>query len=431
MMVKSNEPALLKVSKIKGRKVFDMNKRLFGMLLAFMTFTFALVVLPKAEVHAAQDLEGYIMVIDNNRTIEGDYGNEDPYETYIWDTWDPDIVTPYEGISFNSSTATLTIKNVNLPGVDIRIDAGGADGSDYGQLKVKVVGENVIHFIGTVRGGLTFTGKGSLTIDASTKTKFDDGVLSAVEVSTMYTDKIIIEDSVKLKLKAPKTNPKGVIHVYDTQNTKLKDTFICNGIPSKDYTCEFSDELTEWGDTNHNFTITDTSLTIMPVKAGTVVTVSGYKYKLLDVKKKTVSLVGYTVKKSTVKVPDVVEIKEKKYKVTEIGEKAFERNNKVSKVNIGKNVKVIGTQAFFSCNHLSKVECNSKILTTIKGSAFKNDKKLTKMTIVSKKLTKVGKGAFKSTNKNLKVKVPANKVSKYSKLLKKAGLAKEKNVVKK
>lgn len=118
-------------------------------------------------------------------------------------------------------------------------------------------------------------------------------------------------------------------------------------------------------------------------------------------------------KKTTVKVPASVTIKDVKYSITTLNKDAFGAN-KVKSVNLPKSLKTIGSQA------------------------FKGDKKLAKITINSKKLS-VNKNAFKGLKKSQlkKIKVIVNKknmtkkdFTTLQKSLVKLGFAK-KNIVRK
>lgn len=106
---------------------------------------------------------------------------------------------------------------------------------------------------------------------------------------------------------------------------------------------------------------------------------------------------------SKVIVPSALIIDGKIYKVTSIAAKAFKNNKKLKQIDIGKNIKKIGKQAFYNC------------------------KKLNKLVIRSKKLTNknVGSNTFKGVNKNVRVFVPESKINSYMKLLKKKGLKKD------
>lgn len=116
-------------------------------------------------------------------------------------------------------------------------------------------------------------------------------------------------------------------------------------------------------------------------KKGTVVTVSGVKFKITNASTKgkgTVAVSGLKKKsKKSVVIPAAITYKGIKYKVT-----------------------------------------------SIQAKAFSGCKKLKKITVKSKTITKVGKNAFKNIHKKCVIKVPSSKLKKYKKLMKKKGQAK-------
>ncbi|MBQ8199438.1 MAG: leucine-rich repeat domain-containing protein [Lachnospiraceae bacterium] len=157
---------------------------------------------------------------------------------------------------------------------------------------------------------------------------------------------------------------------------------------------------------------------------------------------------------TSVTIPDTVTIAKVTYKVTSIADNAFMNCKKLKNLNIGNNVKKIGTKAFYGCTSLLKVtggkslftigpsafqnckklksvSLSSKKLKTIGAKVFYGCKKLTKLTLKTTKLTKksIGKNALKKTNKKLVIKVPKKKVSAYKKYFK--GKGNNKAVVKK
>ena len=89
------------------------------------------------------------------------------------------------------------------------------------------------------------------------------------------------------------------------------------------------------------------------------------------------------------------------FKVTEINQKAFQKNKKIKSLVIGGNVKKIGSAAFYKCAKLKKV--------TFKGKA----------------LPQIGKKAFKGIAVKCKVTVPkktsAKQLKKWKKKMKAAG----------
>ncbi|MEY8426203.1 discoidin domain-containing protein [Lachnospiraceae bacterium 46-15] len=140
------------------------------------------------------------------------------------------------------------------------------------------------------------------------------------------------------------------------------------------------------------------------VKGKVYQTSDGLKYKVTDVDKKTVSLVGVDTKKkkklTSLNVKNSITLEKVSCQITEIGAKAFSGCKKLKKVTIGKNVTSIGKQAFSGCGKLKTV--------VIKG----------------KMLKKVGAKAFKGIYKKATIKVPKAQKKKYKKLLAKKGQAK-------
>lgn len=100
------------------------------------------------------------------------------------------------------------------------------------------------------------------------------------------------------------------------------------------------------------------------MKKGTTFTANGLKYKILsNGNKKAVACIGVTDKKCTsITVPSTVSYKNKTYKITKLGKKAFANCKKLKKVTLGKNVTAIGKKAFANCKQLKKVCIRSKKL---------------------------------------------------------------------
>lgn len=124
-------------------------------------------------------------------------------------------------------------------------------------------------------------------------------------------------------------------------------------------------------------------------------------YKVTNTKSKTVQYVKSSNKKAkNMTIPATVIYKGVKYKVTGIASNAFKNNKKIKKVSIGKNVKIIGSKAFYGC------------------------KKLKSITIKSTKLTgkNIGSQAFKGIRSKASIKVPAKKQKSYKKMLRKKGV---------
>lgn len=130
---------------------------------------------------------------------------------------------------------------------------------------------------------------------------------------------------------------------------------------------------------------------------GSSVTVKGIEYTAPSQGNKCTVVVTYGKKASgNVTIPDKITFAGKEYKVTEIADKAFEKNKKIKKITLGKNIKTIGKQAFFKCKNLNQV--------TIRSTSVK----------------KIGSKAFYGNAKNLKVQAPKSKRTKYRQLIEKS-----------
>ncbi len=128
---------------------------------------------------------------------------------------------------------------------------------------------------------------------------------------------------------------------------------------------------------------------------------SDLKYAI-DSSKKTVSLVGFTKQKVTVKIPATVKVNGKVYKVTSISEGAFKGDKIIKTLIIGQNIKVIKNEAFSSCINLKKVTFKNCQIKKIAKDAFYLDGIIKPVTItvcgkkqktiqsIVKKLQKVG-----------------------------------------
>ena len=110
------------------------------------------------------------------------------------------------------------------------------------------------------------------------------------------------------------------------------------------------------------------------------------------------------IKKLT--IPSTVTIQKVKFKVTEIGSKAFKNRRTLEKVTIGSNVKKIGSQAFYGTKGLKNI------------------------TIKSKGLNSVGKNAWKGISTKAVISVPKSKVNTYTKLFSGKGQAKTVKITK-
>ena len=100
----------------------------------------------------------------------------------------------------------------------------------------------------------------------------------------------------------------------------------------------------------------------------------------------------------TFSVPSTIKSTDGKYtfKVTGISKNAFKKKTKLKKIVLGKNVKIIGANAFSGCKNLKTIKITSTFLTK----------------------KSIGKNAFKGIYKKAVIKVPKKKLKSYQKILK-------------
>lgn len=80
----------------------------------------------------------------------------------------------------------------------------------------------------------------------------------------------------------------------------------------------------------------------------------------LNPKTRTAKLVDGRNSKGRVMVPNTIKRKAKRYKVTEIGDRAFSSNDKLKSITIGDEVTRIGKRAFADCGNLDSIQFTDK-----------------------------------------------------------------------
>lgn len=136
-------------------------------------------------------------------------------------------------------------------------------------------------------------------------------------------------------------------------------------------------------------------------KKGADYTVGNIKYQILksSAENGTVCVKGVKNKKTAkLKLPNTVTISSYKFKVTEIKKKAFYKNTKIKSITISKYITKIGDAAFYGARNLKNIQ------------------------IKSSKLKTVGKNAFKKIYSRAVIQVPSKKLGSYQKLFKNKGL---------
>ncbi len=160
------------------------------------------------------------------------------------------------------------------------------------------------------------------------------------------------------------------------------------------------------------------------VKTGDLRTVNGSIYKVISAD--AVAFAGLEKKNSrSVKIPEKVSVGGKQFKVTEIGDRAFQKTN-IKSITMPSSIQKIGTKAFYACKNLKKITIPAGV-RKIGSQSFGNCKNLKNITIKTTKLTakQVGKKAFQGIQKKAVIKVPKSKFASYKKLLQKKGAGKK------
>ncbi len=184
--------------------------------------------------------------------------------------------------------------------------------------------------------------------------------------------------------------PKTEIHIWDEGKVTKKATVEKAGI--KTYTC------TICGTTKTE------EITVVGAAKGSILIDSGNKAEYEVTKAGstggTVSYVKPVNEKTTsITIPATIKVNGIKYKVTAISKTACMNLTKLKKVTIGKNVKKIGTKAFFGCKKLKTIKVNTKKLV----------------------MGNVGKSAVKGVYKKAVFHVPNSKKDIYKKIFRRRG----------
>ncbi len=125
-----------------------------------------------------------------------------------------------------------------------------------------------------------------------------------------------------------------------------------------------------------------------------------------NAKNPTVQYKASKKKTENIIIPDTVKLNGVKYKITEVGAKAFYKNTKAKKVKIGKYVTKIGKQAFYGCSNVETVTGGASV-KTIGAAAYSGCVKLKKAPIGAK-VTSIGDKAFYNCQNMTTMVIPVN-----------------------
>jgi len=121
-----------------------------------------------------------------------------------------------------------------------------------------------------------------------------------------------------------------------------------------------------------------TGQTVKVPAAGSVFNDGILQYKITksNAKNGTAAVAGLLNKKrSKITIPATVKKDGYTFKVTEILKGVFQKNRKITQVQIGSNVKKIGAKSFYNCKKLNRITFKNKNAVKIGSKAFSGIKK--------------------------------------------------------
>lgn len=157
------------------------------------------------------------------------------------------------------------------------------------------------------------------------------------------------------------------------------------------------------------------------------------KCKINNVTKKTVIYTGTLAKKKkNLIIPASIKTDDKtKWKVIAVGKNAMKGNTIVTKITLSSGIEEIRSGAFSGCNKLKEIVIPASV-SKFGTNAFRDCKNLKSIIIKNKNLAakNIKKKAFAEISEKTKIYVPEGKVKSYRSLLRKKGLSKKVNVLK-
>ena len=133
------------------------------------------------------------------------------------------------------------------------------------------------------------------------------------------------------------------------------------------------------------------------------VIVENIKY-YLDTDKKTAVVIGYQDYPVEVIIPELIEYKNEKFKVTIIRKQAFYECKKLTSITIPNSVTSIGEKAFYNCKNLQSINIPYSV-TKIGNSVFSHCWRLTSITIPDS-VTKIEYSAFYGCDSLTSITIP-------------------------
>lgn len=112
--------------------------------------------------------------------------------------------------------------------------------------------------------------------------------------------------------------------------------------------------------------------------------IGDYTYQIVSMRQRLVKVTAYRGNEGKIVIPNTVEYKTNRYKVTRFSKDVFKNAKKTKEIVIGKNITAIPEKAFQKCKSLKKLEIKSKNITKIGKYAFEDLKKKAVITLPKK-----------------------------------------------
>lgn len=144
-------------------------------------------------------------------------------------------------------------------------------------------------------------------------------------------------------------------------------------------------------------------------------TIKKIKYRIKD--KHNVVVTGAAANKlRKLQIPDMVMLEGRLYKVAEIEKKAFQKQKYVKTVVVGNYVTEIGDGAFAKCSRLTNIQFGTGVKVLGKKVLYQ-DKKLKKIIFKGKSLKAIGKKTFFGVPRKVDIRADKTMVKKYAGLI--------------
>ena len=265
------------------------------------------------------------------------------------------------------------------------------DFSAYASVKTGKCGDNLKYSLDTETGVLTIRGTGAMYNYTMTMTSSGSNCSSPF-YNNRQIKRVIIESGVTSVGNIAFCACMNLMSVAIPDSMiNIGDSAFAAGISKVDYNgTVFQWKTIKIGSGNDKLKNAIIICTDDVIGNGNTVTIDNLKYKINN--DYTASLVGYTDSPKNLVIPKNISYESGKFKVTSIGNYAFDKCTSLTSVTIPDSVTSIGNFAFNGCRSLTDVTIGNSV-TSIGEYAFNGCTSLTNVTIPNS-VTSIGSSAF-------------------------------------